>query len=140
MKVLQRVLFATVEPTWKMENTYAILQCANNVLWVGSIVQVKHLAVHAYLVNFNPMLESVPTVIFFIFQINQDQAVAKNVLPGTNPLFQLEVLRVSNVRRGNMATKARVVHAQQGIKEKIRTPRPVASHVPQQRIKMPRSK
>lgn len=139
IQVLQRVLFATLEPTWKMENTYAILQCANNVLWAGSMEKVKHLAVHAFPVNFNLML-NVPRVISFIIQIKKVQAIANNVLSGTNLPSQKEVLRVSNVRLGNMATKARVVHAQQGIKEKIRTPRPVASHVPQQRIKMPRSK
>tara|TARA_B110000090_G_C13254536_1_gene397825 strand:- start:92 stop:820 length:729 start_codon:yes stop_codon:yes gene_type:complete len=139
IQVLQRVLFARVEPTWK-KNTYVILQCANNVLRARSVEKVKHLAVHAFLVNFNPMLENVPTVIFFIFQ-KKDQAVANNVLLVTNPLFQPEVPRVSNVRLGNLTHEGlHVVHAQQVFPEKIRTHLQVASHVRQQRIKIPRSK
>lgn len=141
IQVLQRVLFARVEPTWKMENTYVILKSANNVLRARYLEKVKHPAVHAYLVAFKRMLENVPTVIFFIFQIKKDQAVANGVLLVTNPLFQPEVPRVSNVRLGNLTHEGlHVVHAQQVMQGKIRIHRQVASHVRQQRIKIPRSK
>jgi hypothetical protein len=104
------------------------------------VEKVKHLAVHAFLVNFNPMLENVPTVIFFIFQ-KKDQAVANNVLLVTNPLFQPEVPRVSNVRLGNLTHKGlHVVHALPVGREDLTIHRQVASHVRQQRIKIPRSK
>ncbi len=138
IQVLQRVLFARVEPTWKMENTYVILKSANNVLRARYLEKVKHPAVHAYLVAFKRMLENVPTVIFFIFQISKDQAAANNVLLVTNPLFQPEVPRVSNVRLGNLTHEGlHVVHAQEVMQGKIRIHRQVASHVRQQRIKIP---